>query len=61
MKIEDVLPLFPDVVVIDDLKEAIVNSVEEYNRCIESLKEEMDRHTEQAARIRQDLSSLTKR
>ena len=34
LKIEDVLPFFPDFVLIDDFKEAICTSLEEYNRQI---------------------------
>ena len=34
LKMEDVLPFFPDFVLIDDFKEAICTSLEEYNRQI---------------------------
>lgn len=38
LKIEDILPFFPDFVLIDDFKEAICSSLEEYNDHIEQLK-----------------------
>lgn len=41
VKIEDILPLFPDFVQIDNFKEAICESLEEYNAQIERLKLEM--------------------
>jgi hypothetical protein len=41
VKIEDILPLFPDFVQIDNFKEAICQSLEDYNAQIERLKGEM--------------------
>lgn len=38
LKIEDILPFFPDFVHIDEFKDAICSSLEEYNRQIEDLK-----------------------
>jgi vacuolar protein sorting-associated protein 18 len=38
IKIEDILPFFPDFVTIDDFKEVICASLEDYNRHISSLK-----------------------
>ena len=47
IKIEDVLPLFPDFVQIDDFKDAICQSLSDYNEQISDLKAKMD----DAARI----------
>lgn len=46
MKIEDILPFFPDFVTIDNFKGAITDSLTRYNRQIEELKAEMDEATE---------------
>ena len=32
MKLEDILPFFPDFVMIDNFKDAICDSLERYNR-----------------------------
>lgn len=50
MKIEDILPFFPDFVTIDDFKGAITDSLTRYNKQIEELKGEMDEATEIAGR-----------
>lgn len=46
LKIEDILPFFPDFVTIDNFKGAITDSLTRYNRQIEELKAEMDEATE---------------
>eukprot|EP00879_Flechtneria_rotunda_P019362 GHRR01020334.1.p1 GENE.GHRR01020334.1~~GHRR01020334.1.p1 ORF type:complete len:907 (+),score=281.55 GHRR01020334.1:278-2998(+) len=46
LKIEDILPFFPDFVTIDNFKGAITDSLTRYNKQIEELKEEMDEATE---------------
>ncbi|KAJ8269898.1 hypothetical protein GJAV_G00108020 [Gymnothorax javanicus] len=58
LKIEDILPFFPDFVTIDHFKEAICGSLEEYNRHIEGLKLEMEEATESAKRIREDIQEM---
>ncbi|KAA0708592.1 Vacuolar protein sorting-associated protein 18 -like protein [Triplophysa tibetana] len=58
LKIEDILPFFPDFVTIDHFKEAICNSLEEYNKHIQELKQEMDEATESAKRIREDIQEM---
>ncbi|KAL4656442.1 vacuolar protein sorting-associated protein 18-like [Arapaima gigas] len=58
LKIEDVLPFFPDFVTIDHFKEAICSSLEEYNKHIEELKQEMEEATESAKRIREDIQHM---
>ncbi|XP_057794948.1 vacuolar sorting protein 18 [Salvia miltiorrhiza] len=61
LKIEDILPFFPDFALIDDFKEAICSSLEDYNEQIEKLKEEMNDATHGADNIRNDISALAQR
>ncbi|WVZ01545.1 hypothetical protein V8G54_027614 [Vigna mungo] len=61
LKIEDILPFFPDFALIDDFKEAICSSLEDYNKQIEQLKEEMNDATRGADNIRNDISALAQR
>ncbi|XP_050906215.1 vacuolar sorting protein 18 [Lathyrus oleraceus] len=61
LKIEDILPFFPDFALIDDFKEAICSSLEDYNKQIETLKEEMNDTTHGADNIRNDISALAQR
>ncbi|XP_025087260.1 vacuolar protein sorting-associated protein 18 homolog [Pomacea canaliculata] len=58
LKIEDVLPFFPDFVTIDHFKDAIVSSLQEYNQHIESLKIEMEEATQSAEEIRREIQSF---
>ncbi|XP_041430146.1 VPS18, CORVET/HOPS core subunit S homeolog isoform X1 [Xenopus laevis] len=58
LKIEDILPFFPDFVTIDHFKEAICNSLEDYNKHIEELKREMEDATLSAKRIREDMQEM---
>ena len=58
LKIEDVLPFFSDFVLIDDFKDEICAALEEYNRHIEQLKQDMDEATESAEAIRIDIREL---
>ncbi|CAL5330481.1 unnamed protein product [Camellia sinensis] len=57
LKIEDILPFFLDFALIDDFKEAICSSLEDYNKQIEQLKQEMDDATHDADNIRNDISA----
>ena len=52
LKIEDILPLFPDFVQIDNFKDAICQSLEDYNTQIAGLKTEMDDATRIADALR---------
>ncbi|KAI8002200.1 Vacuolar sorting protein 18 [Camellia lanceoleosa] len=61
LKIEDILPFFPDFALIDDFKEAICSSLEDYNKQIEQLKQEMNDATYGADNIRNDISALAQR
>ncbi|XP_068109477.1 vacuolar protein sorting-associated protein 18 homolog [Hyperolius riggenbachi] len=58
LKIEDILPFFPDFVTIDHFKEAICNSLQAYNQHIEELKQEMEDATLSAKRIREDMQEM---
>eukprot|EP01132_Coremiostelium_polycephalum_P007999 gene7999-9842_t len=58
LKIEDILPFFPDFTVIDDFKVEICKSLEDYNSYIEVLKAEMDDATNSADLIRKDIQNL---
>lgn len=61
LKIEDILPFFPDFVVIDDFKEEIAHALEEYSSHIEELKNEMDEATKTAESIKEDIGALKNR
>ncbi|GAB4825027.1 Vacuolar protein sorting-associated protein 18 like protein [Ancistrocladus abbreviatus] len=61
LKIEDILPFFPDFALIDDFREAISSSLEDYNKQIELLKQEMNDATRGADSIRNDISALAQR
>ncbi|RWS29735.1 hypothetical protein B4U80_08207 [Leptotrombidium deliense] len=61
LKIEDVLPYFPDFVTISHFKHAICSSLQEYNQHIESLKDEMKEATKRGQEIREDVKSLRNR
>nr|XP_018264614.1 uncharacterized protein I303_02787 [Kwoniella dejecticola CBS 10117]OBR86772.1 hypothetical protein I303_02787 [Kwoniella dejecticola CBS 10117] len=61
IKIEDILPFFPDFVVIDDFKVEICNALEEYSSKIDELKAEMDEATASAESIRRDIEGLANR
>ncbi|KAL4225031.1 Vacuolar protein sorting-associated protein 18 like protein [Mactra antiquata] len=58
LKIEDILPFFPDFVTIDHFKDAIVSSLQEYNQDIERLKEEMEEATNSAEEIRKEIQGF---
>src|SRR5690606_32110604 len=58
IKLEDVLPFFPDFVLIDDFKDEICKSLHEYKAEIEELKEEMHDATQNANIIREDIKDL---
>lgn len=61
LRIEDLIPFFPDFVVIDDFKEEICAALEEYSRQIDALKKEMDESTETAKHIKEDIKQLESR
>ncbi|CAE6455564.1 unnamed protein product [Rhizoctonia solani] len=61
LKIEDILPFFPDFVVIDDFKDDICNALEDYSARIVELKQDMDGAMESAAAVSRDISQLKNR
>ncbi|KAI0382845.1 Pep3/Vps18/deep orange family-domain-containing protein [Hypomontagnella monticulosa] len=61
LKIEDLIPFFPDFVVIDDFKDEICTALEDYSRNIDSLKKEMDESSQTAANIKVDIAALDHR
>ncbi|KAI8613581.1 Pep3/Vps18/deep orange family-domain-containing protein [Chytriomyces sp. MP71] len=61
LRIEDILPFFPDFVLIDDFKADLCSALEEYNEHIELLKNEMDEATRSAENIRKDIHNLKNR
>uniref|UniRef100_A0A0E0QF34 Pep3/Vps18 beta-propeller domain-containing protein n=3 Tax=Oryza TaxID=4527 RepID=A0A0E0QF34_ORYRU len=61
LKIEDILPFFPDFVLIDDFKEEICKSLKDYDSQIDQLKQEMDDATRGADNIRSDIGALAQR
>ncbi|KAI5804378.1 Pep3/Vps18/deep orange family-domain-containing protein [Geopyxis carbonaria] len=61
LKIEDLIPFFPDFVVIDDFKEEICTALEDYSHNIDQLKKEMDESARTAEHIRSDIASLDRR
>lgn len=61
LRIEDLIPFFPDFVVIDDFKDEICTALEEYSSHIDSLKSDMDVSQHTAAQIREEIASLDAR
>ncbi|KAL3425373.1 Vacuolar protein sorting-associated protein 18-like protein [Phlyctema vagabunda] len=61
LRIEDLIPFFPDFVVIDDFKEEICAALEDYSRNIEGLKKEMDESSQTATNIKIDIAALDHR
>ncbi|XP_017785036.1 PREDICTED: vacuolar protein sorting-associated protein 18 homolog isoform X2 [Nicrophorus vespilloides] len=58
IRIEDILPFFSDFVTMDHFKDAICNSLMEYNQHIEDLKEEMEEATKSAELVRKEIQSF---
>lgn len=61
LKIEDILPYFPEYLTIDHFKVAICQSLKEYNQHIESLREDMKLATESAQQIREEITKVRNR
>jgi hypothetical protein len=61
LRIEDLIPFFPDFVVIDDFKEEICTALESYSRSIDALKREMDEAALTASNIKSQISALDTR
>jgi hypothetical protein len=59
LKIEDILPFFPEFTLIDNFKDEICESLESYNVEIEQLREAMEVSTQSANAIRFDIQKLS--
>jgi hypothetical protein len=58
LSIEDILPFFPDEVQINEFRDEICKSLQEYNSKIQALKVDMKDYTDIADRIRTDIKAL---
>lgn len=61
LKIEDVLPLFPDFETIDQFKKPIIKSLEHYNDRLNELRTEMNDASKSIDDIRDDLAKYRTR
>ncbi|PSK56574.1 Vacuolar protein sorting-associated protein 18 [Elsinoe australis] len=61
LRIEDLIPLFPDFIVIDEFKEEICEALEDYSRQIDNLRLEMDKSADTAQNIKDDIKALDQR
>ncbi|KAE8385629.1 Pep3/Vps18/deep orange family-domain-containing protein [Aspergillus alliaceus] len=61
LRIEDLIPFFPDFVVIDDFKDEICSALEDYSRHIDALRQEMDNSAHTARQIRSEITALDMR
>lgn len=61
LRIEDLIPFFPDFVVIDDFKDEICTALEDYSRHIDALRQEMDNSAQTARQIRSEIAGLDSR
>lgn len=61
LRIEDLIPFFPDFIVIDAFKEEICAALEDYSRRIDELKTEMDDSASTAQHIKDDIRALDSR
>ncbi|KAE8355500.1 Pep3/Vps18/deep orange family-domain-containing protein [Aspergillus coremiiformis] len=61
LRIEDLIPFFPDFVVIDDFKDEICSALEDYSRHIDALRQEMDNSAHTARQIRSEIAALDMR
>ncbi|RHZ52332.1 vacuolar protein sorting protein DigA [Aspergillus thermomutatus] len=61
LHIEDLIPFFPDFVVIDDFKDEICSALEDYSRHIDALRQEMDNSAQTARQIRSEIAALDMR
>ncbi|GLA51951.1 hypothetical protein AnigIFM63604_008579 [Aspergillus niger] len=61
LRIEDLIPFFPDFVVIDDFKDEICSALEDYSRHIDALRQEMDNSAHTARQIRTEIAALDTR
>ena len=57
VKIEDIIPFFPDFVTIDHFKDAICESLQHYSDHIQTLKQEMLEASQSAQVIREEIAA----
>ena len=58
LELEDILPFFPDFVLIKDFKKEICDSFQKYNRHTDTIKTLMDEATNSAGVIKRDLNNV---
>jgi hypothetical protein len=61
LRIEDLIPFFPDFVVIDAFQDEICAALEDYSRRIDALKQEMDDSANTAQHVKADIAELGQR
>ena len=61
LKIEDLVPLFPDFMAIDDFKDEICSALEEYSQQVDRLKQQMDDSARSSQSIQASIGDLGKR
>ena len=61
LRIEDLIPFFPDFVLIDDFKDEICAALESYSRSIDALKQQMDESAQTASHVKADIKALDQR
>ena len=61
LRIEDLIPFFPDFVIIDEFKDEICVALESYSRSIAALEAEMDASAATAESIKTDIKGLDRR
>lgn len=61
LKIEEILPYFPDFTVIDELKDHLIKALNAYDDRLSVLNSELDEAVDSSANIRQDIKKLKKR
>ncbi|CAG0920519.1 unnamed protein product [Notodromas monacha] len=58
LKLEDILPFFPDFATIDHFKDAVCSALQDYSKHIEALQEEMEEATKSTELIRQEIAQF---
>ena len=52
LKIDDLLPLFPEEAKVEDMKAHLCNCLDEYNTKIQDLKQQLEEHSKNAEILR---------
>jgi vacuolar protein sorting-associated protein 18 len=60
LKIEDLVPLFPDFMAIDDFKDEICSALEEYSHQVDRLKQQMDDSARSSQSIQSSIADLSR-